>query len=263
MLVAFAPVIAAMAPWVAGLALAWLALDDLVTMFRGGDSLIGRGIDAMFGTGSAKAFVEYIKSIPGSLAEVPAAMAEFGHRLWEALAEPINKGIKATREALSSFARSIGLSGIADNLDPKTDGQQGTVGQERRGAVMRANQAAGNFIIQGLATDLDVVMRTNRAAGNQIIEGFQSVASWIGGVIGGSGNDGSIQRVAMDTAQQRGTSLKVVDEGAGRVTIGGIHIHGVNDPEAAGRAAARHIEQLQAHALERTYAARRDVRTAQ
>ncbi len=45
---------AAFAIWAAVIAVVVLAVDDLLTLFAGGDSVIGRFLDAMFGAGAAK-----------------------------------------------------------------------------------------------------------------------------------------------------------------------------------------------------------------
>jgi hypothetical protein len=54
---AFSPLILAMAPWALGLAAVFLILEDLVTLFRGGQSVIGEFIDAIFGVGASAEFV--------------------------------------------------------------------------------------------------------------------------------------------------------------------------------------------------------------
>jgi hypothetical protein len=51
-LAAWGPVLLVSAAWGAAIALVALALDDVITFFQGGDSVIGRAIDAWFGDGS-------------------------------------------------------------------------------------------------------------------------------------------------------------------------------------------------------------------
>lgn len=51
-LAAWGPVLLVTAAWAAAIALVALALEDVITFFQGGDSLIGRAIDAWFGEGS-------------------------------------------------------------------------------------------------------------------------------------------------------------------------------------------------------------------
>jgi hypothetical protein len=51
--VAWAPVIGTFLLWAAGVAAVVVMLDDLITFFRGGDSVIGRAIDKLFGPGSS------------------------------------------------------------------------------------------------------------------------------------------------------------------------------------------------------------------
>jgi hypothetical protein len=75
--VALAPLLletlAIIAPWAA----LYLLFDDIFTLFEGGDSLIGRTIDALFGLGASKKFVAEVKD------EV-AQLWERLQELWEA-----------------------------------------------------------------------------------------------------------------------------------------------------------------------------------
>ena len=51
-------------------ALLVLIVDDLITLFKGGDSVIGRVLDRLFGEGSAKVIVREIKSIGSALGDL-------------------------------------------------------------------------------------------------------------------------------------------------------------------------------------------------
>lgn len=61
MLATWLPVIAPFLAWAAAIAVVVLVLDDLITLFNGGDSVIGRFIDKMYGVGASKKFVEDVK----------------------------------------------------------------------------------------------------------------------------------------------------------------------------------------------------------
>lgn len=60
-LIAFAPLILSTLAWAAGLTLAILLVDDILTLFQGGDSIIGRWIDDQFGAGTASEWVKDVK----------------------------------------------------------------------------------------------------------------------------------------------------------------------------------------------------------
>lgn len=62
------PLLPMIARFAKGLA-AWLLIDDIITLFRGGDSIIGRVLDKMFGIGSAAKFVEGVKTSVDSLVQ--------------------------------------------------------------------------------------------------------------------------------------------------------------------------------------------------
>lgn len=55
---ALAPLLIAMLPIILGVAGLILLVDELITLFRGGDTVIGRVLDQLFGVGTAKRFVE-------------------------------------------------------------------------------------------------------------------------------------------------------------------------------------------------------------
>ena len=59
--IAFAPAILVVALWAAGIAAAIAVLDDLITLFEGGNSAIGTFIDNMLGAGTAARWVEAVK----------------------------------------------------------------------------------------------------------------------------------------------------------------------------------------------------------
>lgn len=61
LLYAFAPVLIPLAAVAAGIAAIVLVVDDLITLFRGGDSVAGRFIDSMFGAGTAAAVVRTLR----------------------------------------------------------------------------------------------------------------------------------------------------------------------------------------------------------
>ena len=53
-------------------ALLTLVIDDLITLFQGGESLIGNVIDKIFGEGSAKALIDGIKGVGTAISDVLA-----------------------------------------------------------------------------------------------------------------------------------------------------------------------------------------------
>ena len=60
-LVAWLPIIATTLAWTAALTGVILLIDDLITLFQGGKSVIGDWIDELFGEGSAKQVVDTVK----------------------------------------------------------------------------------------------------------------------------------------------------------------------------------------------------------
>jgi hypothetical protein len=59
-IIAWAPVVLPIAAAAAGLALLGLVADDVVTFFRGGNSVIGRFVDHLYGVGAARETIQYL-----------------------------------------------------------------------------------------------------------------------------------------------------------------------------------------------------------
>lgn len=60
-LVAFAPLVVSTLAWAAAVGAAVLAIDELITLFEGGDTIIGRWIDDNFGAGKSQEWVQQAK----------------------------------------------------------------------------------------------------------------------------------------------------------------------------------------------------------
>jgi hypothetical protein len=67
---AWAPLILTTAAWAAALAAVALVLDDVITFFQGGDSVIGRAIDAWFGEGSSAKVREWGIALAGAIGPI-------------------------------------------------------------------------------------------------------------------------------------------------------------------------------------------------
>lgn len=108
--IAFAPFLASILPIVAALGAMYLLFDDLYTLFRGGDTLIGRFIDKLFGVGTAKQVVQEVKDKFKELMDwvenegIPKAKA-FGHWLYDAF----NNAIPVIREVIKDVGRAADL----------------------------------------------------------------------------------------------------------------------------------------------------------
>ena len=76
----------AWAPTIITFAAIALLLDDLISLFQGGDSAAGRLIDQIFGIGSAKKAVETIKDLFGSLTETLSGLGVTGPKAIAAIA---------------------------------------------------------------------------------------------------------------------------------------------------------------------------------
>lgn len=111
------PLIALFAAFAAGVALVVLVVDDLLTLFAGGDSIVGRFIDAMFGVGATKTVVASVREAFRDFVEfvvkngIPAVMrvGRFLVGLWPLV-----------RPGLRSFGKFVvGIFTFWDELPPR------------------------------------------------------------------------------------------------------------------------------------------------
>lgn len=107
----FAPLLIEMAPVVALFGGLYLLFDDLYTLFHGGDTLIGRLIDSIFGVGTAAKTVEWTKGFFSELWDdlkgLAQAAVDLGPKLVDAFqqSKPVIEGVMRT---LGAFLRLLG-----------------------------------------------------------------------------------------------------------------------------------------------------------
>lgn len=82
-MIAWAPVLLPLAKIAAVIALIILTVDDLLVLFRGGDSLIGRFIDSMAGVGAARGFVRSLGEAWEGLKLVVTDVGAWMSRVWQ------------------------------------------------------------------------------------------------------------------------------------------------------------------------------------
>jgi hypothetical protein len=245
MLAAFLPVILAMAPFAAAFALVYLVIDDLITMFRGGDSVSGRLIDAIFGKNASKDLVEFFSSVENIKGFIYGLAAEFdnlanraGQSIMHVLdmaANWIDEKIKSIQRAVNKVATGLGFKEVFDMSTT-----QGTRGLS--GTIVTEDQRLGRA--QGTATGA-VTNRMSRLERDIFSLG---------------------QNPLITALPSRNTATVPIRDftrglGAPATTImvdAPITINNPN-PEEAGRQAARHIQTVHADQLARAHAARRDL----
>jgi hypothetical protein len=224
MLAAFAPVIAAMAPWVLGIAAVVLILDDLITLFRGGQSVIGDFIDKMFGVGASKQFVEDVKL---AFDAVTLAIADAREEV-EKFFQLFGSSRQVDRNAFRSVDDAA-ASGFAT-----TRGRVGDRPAERRSVEGAIQQGSAET-----THSLQTLLQTARRSGQQITPELRA----------------QLAAVALPTLPRpQGGGPGGVQQ-TNQTTI---QVNGARDPAAVAREVVRLTEQRQSDALARAHAARRD-----
>lgn len=136
LIIAWAPVIFPMLKMVAIFALLALAVDDFLTFLAGGDSVIGRFIEQLFGPGSAAAAAEALNETIDGLVFV------FEEQLMPAM---FNMGV-AAQEATQAASIAFGLMGEQMRGDMETAGSDiGKFSEKFTGDMDAMQIAMGKF----------------------------------------------------------------------------------------------------------------------
>jgi hypothetical protein len=89
-------------------ALPLLIIDELITLFRGGDTLIGRFIDKLFGVGSAAKAVDLVKVAFGSLIETLGVVLNMGSMTSEEFEMAFIRASNGIRESFDALFAWLG-----------------------------------------------------------------------------------------------------------------------------------------------------------
>ena len=100
----YRPLLLTFGKWLGIFLLLVLIVDDLITLFQGGESAIGAFIDAMFGVGSAKALVEELSGIWSDFVNVVLPQgAEIAREIWSGITEILSQAVEGWQYAFSLF----------------------------------------------------------------------------------------------------------------------------------------------------------------
>lgn len=225
MLIAFAPVIAAMAPWAAGIAFIVLLVDDLITMFRGGKSVIGEFIDSMFGVGASAQVVEDIK------------MAFEGAKLM----------IQDAREEVEKFFELFGRTPTVQRNQFRSVDEAAARGfattQMRPGDRLAERRSVEGAVQQGTAEtshSLRSLLATARRSGVRVTPELQA----------------QLAAVALPASIPRPAAASTLVQNNSPV----INVNGTREPRVVAQEIVNLTEQRNRDALARAHAARREHR---
>lgn len=178
-------------PWVARLArflLPWIAwtliLDDIITFLKGGDSALGRLLDALFGVGTSKAVLEWLRDV---WKDIRDAIVKTAHKLrdWIQTLDEHDKKIVATVGFVGLLAAAFpGVTAAVLRLGVAVLGQVAAWG--KAAAAWTAGQlaaAAASGGVMGLAAALGAVA----AAVAAVVVAWQQFSSLLDEVGGWSG----------------------------------------------------------------------------
>ena len=174
--------IAALAPWaLMGLAIAAtvLVVDDLVTAIRGGDSLIGRFIDKLFGKNASKGvFADMRRDLRALQEEInkepPGGRSGFEivvNRIWASLRKVPEEFRQAFEISLSNMSKSLGGGDIEVSFSK--------IGEGLKGAFLKAltPDNVTDLLLKaidptGLASSFSSAIRAMTDLGKSLIDGL-------------------------------------------------------------------------------------------
>jgi len=222
-------------------ALLALAVDDLVTLFEGGDSAIGRLLDSLGGLGTQQRFVTELKlaweGVTAVVHDVGAALADFsvqaGSALdalgarWTAWTTGARASVDAMVTAILDALRSVGVP---------IDAIAGRV-ERLLGAVRSAT---------GRALDAVTTQPGDAASAGTFMRDLVNPRAWAEewrGVFGGGGG-GAVRAAAPPVVTPRVPGpASVTHQRNVTISPGAVNVTGVADPEAAARHAVRLITE--------------------
>jgi hypothetical protein len=198
----FGPMIVAMAPFALGVAAIVLVVDELLALFNGGDSIIGRFIDSLLGVGQAKVIVQELR------------------QSYEDLVDWFSSAIDTVIRQLS---RIPGISSLVSGLGSAPTVQR----QATRGFVAPGTVEGRGFVAPAV---LRAGVRTGAISGGSVALGRNSrpndvrVTTQVGNiVVEGAGRDGE----AIATAIQG--RLRDAEAASARAARGAL-VRRVTDP---------------------------------
>jgi hypothetical protein len=127
MAIAFAPLLGTLA----GIGILVLLVEDLVTLFRGGESIIGRFIDKIYGVGTAAKGVRDLRdAFDGMVTSIKDAI-----RVMQILKRFTEGDFSLSKEDIGAVNRVNAFTGAADVVDPNANRAAETLAKQRREAA--------------------------------------------------------------------------------------------------------------------------------
>lgn len=188
-----------------------LLIEDLITLFQGGESVIGRFIDAIFGAGTAKRVVEDLK----------AAWAEYG----DTFKAIVREGLRLVGNIISSLLNLFGMF--------TTDSEEAAAVFEAN--FLRASQQIGDAIDdiiaaagflwedikEGAASLVEPIGEFFSQIADSIVGAFDSAIASVTGLIDGVlGRFGRVGDLAKDLATDTLSTLKDLPSRLGGIVSG-------------------------------------------
>lgn len=164
-----------------------LALEDLWVMFRGGDSVIGRFIDSVFGEGSATVAVELFKDAIDMLVKafnfMKPAIKAVGSYILDFFLAPIKGAIQAVK-LMGKAAKFTGLTKLKNIMFDTKGEHEPLFGKQNMGSVADAMKSARTGTIPGKGSSSSTTSNQNAQVNIKVDASSAASPQQIGKAVG-------------------------------------------------------------------------------
>lgn len=208
--IAWAPIVVTLGVILAGAVALGLVVDDLITTFEGGDSVIRRFVDGLWGVGTTAKAVEDLKAAwdglvaifdgsSGPVGEAIASLTPLGF-LFDTIKSNLDAIKRVLPDVISLLIRMNPLAGVIQGLGAigRANGRRAPAATPAPAAAPALAPGAG-VLLQGAAPVLSASPNAGGAGGStqRVVNGNQRVNIQISGVL-----DAATQRAIGDVVNQ-------------------------------------------------------------
>jgi hypothetical protein len=252
-LAAWAPVLLPFLGIAAAVAAVVLVVDELITLFRGGDTLIGRFIDRTYGAGTAARVVATLRDAFTQTVDAVRSLVSGAANAWTSIQSGASTAADKIRSTFGGATASMlnATRGIGDLFVAQFELASAALGRlaDRAMEYLRPVMDAARPFIRLLGGELGTVFRAslpNTRVLGAALDAFTSANNTIAGT----------SRTVAGGLNSATTAINAP------VTVGSIQVNGAANPEATGRAVRRALTAQTTASLQTTRAARPGGRVA-
>lgn len=233
---------------IAALLLLALVVEDLYTLFTGGDSVIGRFIDSLFGVGASKKFVEEVtrqaEKLWEAFKQLGPPLEELGRMIADVFGEDGGAGIAILKFAVNGFALGLQVLavvlrvviGLVSGLIGYAKFLFTTVSAEVQGAAATFKFFGGlldTFVIKPFQFIIGLAEKVASAI-SRVTGGAQALSGVAGGQGGFLSNAASLAKSAVGGGSSQAANVSQQNQTT-------IHVNGSDQPQSVAAKVANAV----------------------